>query len=113
MKITFDAKNKSLGRVACQAAVALRGKTSAGYSPNDAPKTKVKVINVSMIKTTGRKLGQKKYKKYSGYPGSLRYIPMEKIMKKNPGEFFKKVVSGMLPKNKLAKIMLKNLTVEL
>ena len=38
---------------------------------------------------------------------------MEKIMKKNPGEFFKKVVSGMLPKNKLAKIMLKNLTVEL
>ncbi len=112
-EIIIDAENRSLGRVAAETASRLRGKTSVKYLPNIAPKTRVKVINLSKIKITGAKLEQKTYKKYSGYPGNLRYISMEKLMAQNPRMLFKKTVKGMLPKNKLAKEILKNLTVEL
>ena len=112
-EIIIDAENRSLGRVAAETASRLRGKTSAKYLPNIAPKTRVKVINLSKIKITGAKLEQKTYKRYSGYPGGLRYISMKKMMEQNPKMLFEKTVKGMLPKNKLMKEILKNLTVEL
>ncbi len=111
-EIIIDAKNRVLGRVATEVAVALRGKNTSEYIPNAAPKIKVKVINFTKVKMTGKKTEQKTYKKYSGYPGSLRYTPFSKMMEKDPQKLFKKIVNGMLPKNKLTKEFLRNLTVE-
>ncbi len=111
MEIIIDAKNKALGRVASCAATHLMGKNKAGYAPNVSPKTRVKVINLSEAKIIGKKLEQKVYKRHSGYPGNLKSITLGKAMEKNPIAAFKKIVEGMLPKNKLKKIMLKNLIV--
>ncbi len=111
--ITIDAKNKSLGRTATEAALALRGKTDVRYLPNVAPKISVKVINISGAKIMPEKAKGKYYKKHSGYPGSLKYIPFLKLWEKNPKMTFKKIVTGMIPKNKLRNKILKNLIVEL
>lgn len=113
MEIIIDAKNKSLGRVAAETAKNLTGKTNTGYLPNAIPKTSVKVINLSAAKISKKKLEQKTYRKYSGYPGNLKYISLKKVMEKNSKTAFKGIVRGMLPKNKLQKIFLKNLIIEL
>lgn len=110
--IIIDAENKPLGRVASQVAKYLRGKMSPAFIPNLVPQVIVKVINTSKIKITGKKLEQKTYKKYSGYPGSLKYIPLKKSIEKDQKLFFKNVVKGMLPNNKLRGKILKNLIID-
>ncbi len=113
METVIDAKNRSLGRVATEAANVLRGKTSATYSPNIMPKIKVKVVNISQAKTTGKKYEQKKYMRHTGYPGGIKYTSLKKITAENPKAGFKKIIRGMIPNNKLRKEILKNLIVEL
>ena len=110
--IVINATNKSLGRIATKAAILLRGKDRPDFAPNKAPNTKVKIISMDKVKITGNKLEQKTYSKYSGYPGGLKQIPMKKLHKEKPEEIFKKAVWGMLPKNKLRKIIIKNLIIE-
>jgi len=109
---TIDAKNRPLGRVASETAVLLRGKNSADFQPNLAPKIQVKVLNVDKIKLTGNKFLTKEYQRYSGYPGGLKKIKFQKIFTQKPELVFKKAVEGMLPKNKLKKKFLQNLIFE-
>ena len=111
-EIIIDAKDRTLGRIATETAHNLMAKADAGYSPNIAPKLRVKVINLSEAKIFEKKIGQTTYKKYSGYPGSLKYLPVKKFWEKNPDMTFKRIVRGMLPKNRLRKGILKNLVIE-
>lgn len=99
--------------MASDVALILRGKRGTEFTPNIAPKIQVKVINLSSAKINQKKIEQKVYKRYSGYPGNLKYIPLKKFMEKNPKTAFKRIVRGMLPGNKLRKQILKNLIVEL
>lgn len=109
---TLDAKNNSLGRVASEAAKMLMGKDSASYQANVVVDEKVQIINASKIKLEPKKLKQKVYQKYSGYPGGLKEQTMEvMIAKKGYGEIFKKAVYGMLPANRLRKLRMKNLEI--
>ena len=109
---TIDAQNKSLGRVASEAAVVLMGKTDADYKPNVVKDVKVQIINASKAKIHPKKMDDKLYKRYSGYPGGLKETPMKKVVeKKGYSELFKMAVRGMLPANKLRPLMLKNLQV--
>jgi len=110
---TIDAKGRSLGRVASEAAAILRGKNDANFQSNVAPVLKLTVSNVSQIKLTGQKAKQKEYKTYSGYPGSLRFTKLEELVaKKGKAEVFRRAVFGMLPKTKLQTKMVKNLIVK-
>lgn len=107
--VEIDAENKSFGRVASSVASALRGKTLASFTPNAVPKIKVKVLNLEKITFTGKKLEQKEYGSYSGYPGSLKTLGFKGLFEKNPRSVFKKTVERMLPKNRLRKEAIKNL----
>lgn len=111
--IIIDAKNKALGRTAAETAATLRGKKDVHYLPNVTPKMRVKVINLSGAQLIPKKIKQKTYKRHTGYPGNLKSIPLSKLWDKNPKMTFKKIVSGMLPKNKLRNEILKNLVIEL
>lgn len=112
MEYVIDAKNKILGRIASEAAFALRGKKEVNFIPNRIPDVKVKIINLDKIKISEKKIKQKKYKRYSGYPGGLKIISLEKILeKKGIGYVFKKAVMGMLQKNKLRNKIIKNLVI--
>ncbi len=112
MEYTIDAENRSLGRVASEAAVLLRGKNSPDFKPNAVPDVKVKILNLKKIKLTGNKMKEKTYKRYSGYPGGLKTIKYGEEFIKRPEKTFTKTVERMLPKNKLKKIFLKNLVFE-
>ncbi len=112
-KYTIDATGRSLGRVAQEAAVFLMGKNLVDYERHLIPNVFVNVINVSKIKNTQKKLKQKKYAHYSGYPGGLRYETMEQVIsQKGYGEVMKRAVYGMLPTNKLRPLMMKNLIIQ-
>ncbi|MFC1721059.1 50S ribosomal protein L13 [Patescibacteria group bacterium] len=109
---TIDAQNKSLGRVASEAAKVLMGKDKADYKPNVVADVKVEIKNASKIKINPKNLDNKLYKRYSGYPGGLKETPMKKVIeKKGYSELFEMAVRGMLPANRLRQIMLKNLSI--
>ncbi|MEK7453080.1 MAG: 50S ribosomal protein L13 [Patescibacteria group bacterium] len=107
---TIDAKDKILGRLASEIAWYLMGKDNPTFQRHnlDASNT-VHVFNTDSMKFTGNKLEQKIYFKHSGRPGSLKKTTLGDIMEKDSTEVLKKAVNGMLPKNKLKPIMLKQL----
>ena len=109
---TIDASGKVLGRLATQIAVLLRGKHKPTFVPYKDEGDSVVVKNIKNLKFTGKKLEQKKYYRYSGYPGGLKETPLKKLFTEKPAEVLKKAVWGMLPRNKLRKEMIKRLKIE-
>ena len=106
-----DAKDKILGRLAVKIAVILRGKHKAIFSPSLDTGDGVIVINASKIRVTGRKLKQKVYRRYSGYPGGLREVTLEAMLKKKPATVIQLAVRRMLPSGPLGRDILKKLKV--
>jgi large subunit ribosomal protein L13 len=112
MEHTLDAQNQKLGRLASQAASILMGKNRADFARNAIPDIKLKISNAGKIITTNRKMDEKIYKNYSGYPGGLRERSMKKVVSdKGMKEALRIAIKGMLPKNKLRDRMMKNLII--
>ncbi|MBU4480331.1 50S ribosomal protein L13 [Patescibacteria group bacterium] len=112
MEHTIDATEKKLGRVASEAAILLMGKNKADFEKNIVASVKVNITNASKLNIDPKKLDNKEYKNYSGYPGGLKIRKMKQVIgKKGVSEVVKKAVYGMLPSNKLRAIMMKNLIV--
>jgi len=110
-KYKFDATDKASGRLATQISTILMGKNKTDYMPNfDNVNVKIIVENVDKLKFTGKKLDQKEYIHYSGYPGGLKRVPIKKVMDKNPKKVLLHAISRMLPKNKLRTPRLKRVT---
>jgi len=106
-----DAKNEILGRMAAKIAVLLKGKHKTIYSPNLDTGDGVIVINAAKIKVTGRKLQQKVYRRFSGYPGGLREVLLDDMLKKRPTMVIRLAVRRMLPGGPLGRDLLKKLKV--
>ena len=110
---TVDAKDQALGRVASRVAALLNAKDSIHFVKNRVADVSVKVINASKVKITGNKMKESVHKSYSGYPGGLKEMPLAYVVeKKGFSELISHAVKGMLPKNKLQDIRMKNLTIE-
>jgi large subunit ribosomal protein L13 len=109
---TIDASGKPVGRIATEAALALRGKNAPSFECHIAPEVKVEIVNADKMSIYAPKLKQKKYTHYTGYSGGLRQARLEEVLeKKGPEEVIRKAVYGMLPGNKLRPVMMKNLIV--
>jgi large subunit ribosomal protein L13 len=106
-----DAEGQTLGRLASQIAIILRGKHKTIFTPHVDCGDYVIVINAEKIHVTGRRLEQKKYYRHSGYPGGLREISLADQLKRFPTRPVELAVKGMLPKNKLGRKMFKKLKV--
>lgn len=106
-----DARDKILGRLAARVAAVLRGKHKAIFSPHLDTGDGVIVINASKIKVTGRKLKNKLYRRYSGYPGGLREVTLETMLRDKPATAIRLAVERMLPKGHLSRKMLNKLKV--
>jgi len=96
-----DAKGQILGRLATKIASLLIGKNKPYFVPHLDCGDYVVVVNASQVKVSGRKAQQKKYYRYSGYPGGLKEITFSQQMVKDPTRIIWHAVAGMLPKNKL------------
>ena len=109
---TIDATNKKIGRVASEAASLLMGKNLTNFERNSAPKVTVTITNSSKADIHDKKLTEKEYVTYTGYPGGINTQTMKKMIEnKGHSEVFRNAVYGMLPSNKLKTIMMKNLVV--
>ena len=106
-----DVDSKVLGRVATQIANVLRGKNKPTFTPSVDTGDFVVVVNAAKIALTGKKFSDKTYYSHSGYVGGLKEISAAKLIDKKPEDLIKKAVKGMLPKNKLARHMLKKLKI--
>lgn len=109
--VLIDAQGRILGRLATRIAKILQGKHKACFTPNSICGDKVVVINAEQIRVTGKKVKEKIYDKYSGYPGGRKEINLKQLTEKNPTKALRYAVSGMLPKNKLRKEMLRSLKI--
>ncbi len=106
----IDASGRALGRVATEAAMILRGKTTPDYARHIAPKVRVEISNAGRLKISGNKLTAKTYSRYSGYPGGLRQPSMSDVAAKHGlTEPLRHAITGMLPRNKLRAKLLSQL----
>lgn len=97
----FDAKGMILGRLATEIALILSGKNRVDYTPHIDAGDFVVVINTDKIDVTGGKEKKKVYYSFSGYPGGIHSITLEKLREKDSRKIIEKAVYGMLAKNKL------------
>lgn len=107
----IDVTGKRLGKVATQVAVLLKGKHKASYLPHVYDGDKVVIVNSDQLDIETKKSEVKMYHRYSGYPGGITSISLEKLFKKDSREVVRQAIYGMLPKNRLRKLMLKNLEI--
>jgi large subunit ribosomal protein L13 len=106
-----DAEGKVLGRLASEIAKRLRGKHKPVYTPHVDTGDFIIVVNAQKILLTGKKLTDKIYYRYSGYPGGLKATSAGKMLKEKPEDLLKIAVRGMLPKNSLGRQMLRKLKI--
>lgn len=99
----IDAANKPLGRVADKAAVLLRGKHKATYTPHQDCGDHVVIINAEKAILTGAKAEQKYYRHHTGWVGGLKEVKYGILMDKNPEFAMELAVKGMLPNNSLGR----------
>jgi len=107
----IDAEGEILGRLATQIATILRGKNKPNYTPSMDLGDYVVVINAEKIKVTGNKLKGKIYRYHTSYPGGLKSVTLETLLKKKPELVVKKAVQGMIPHTKLGRTMIKKLKI--
>lgn len=107
----IDAKDKVLGRIATGVARILRGKHKAIFTPHVDCGDYVVIINAKDIRVTGKKMEDKLYKRYSGYPSGLKETPLEEMLKKKPTEALRHAIKGMIPKGRLGRETFKKLKI--
>jgi len=106
-----DASGKTLGRLASQIAMRLKGKHKAGYSPHVDMGDHIVVLHAEKIAVTGNKLDDKLYHHHTGHLGNLKTIALGKLLQEHPERVLEYAVKGMLPKTTLGRRMLRKLHV--
>ena len=107
--VVIDATDLVLGRLAARLALVLRGKNKPSFTPHMDCGDNVIVINADKIRLTGKKMTDKVYVRYTGYPGGQRFTTPKELLAKKPTEVLRMAVKGMLPKNRLGSKLLGNL----
>lgn len=100
-----DAEGEVLGRMASKIATILRGKHKPEYTPHVDCGDMVIVVNAEKFRLTGKKLDQKTYSRYSGYPGGQKVVNARELLAKKPTDIVENAVRNMLPKSKLGRAM--------
>ena len=109
--VVVDATDQSLGRLGSKVAKLLRGKYKPNFTPHVDCGDNVIVINAAKVKITGSKATDRIYLRFTGYPGGQREYTPGDLLNKSPEKLIRKVVKGMLPKNRLGNAILGNLYV--
>lgn len=107
----IDAEGQILGRLASEIAMIIRGKRKPCFTPHSDCGDNVIVINAEKIQLTGKKMDEKYYVRYTGYPGGQRIRSVKEQLKRKPIAVIEHAVKGMLPKNTLGRELFRNLYV--
>jgi len=107
----IDADGVVLGKLASKAAMLLMGKHKPTYTPFLDTGDHVVVINAAKVRLAGRKEQQKVYRHFTGYPGGLVEMGVQRVKATRPARMVEDAIFGMLPKTKLGKQMYRKLKV--
>jgi large subunit ribosomal protein L13 len=106
-----DATGRTLGRLATQIANVLKGKHKPIYTPGMDCGDCVIVVNADKVRVTGKKLDDKIYYHFSGYPGGLKAISLREQLASHPERVIQAAVLGMLNRNRQRRQLIKKLKV--
>ena len=106
-----DAEGKTLGRIATEIALRLRGKHKVEYTPHVDTGDYIIVINAEKVTVAGNKFKNKVYYSHSGFPGGLKSTTFDKLQAAKPEMIIEKAVKGMLPRGPLGRAMYRKLKV--
>ena len=109
--VVVDATDKTLGRLATQIAMVLRGKHKPEFTPNADTGDYVVVINAEKVRVTGNKLQGKVYWRHTEHPGGIKSQTLNQLLEKHPERVIEKAVKGMLPKGPLGYAQFRKLKV--
>ena len=107
----IDADGAVLGRLAVQVADVLRGKNKPVYTAHLDAGDFVIVINAEKVKVSGKKETAKEYMSYSGWKGGEKYTTVAQLRATQPDMLIHRAVKGMIPKNRLGRVLLTKLKV--
>jgi large subunit ribosomal protein L13 len=107
--VVLDAKDQVLGRFASQAAMILRGKHKANFTPHVDCGDNVIIINADKIRLTGRKWTEREYISHTGFPGGQRFVTPAKLIVQKPTAVIERAIYGMIPKNRVGNALKSNL----
>jgi len=106
-----DAEGKTLGRLATELALRLRGKHKPQYTPHVDTGDYIVVVNAGKVRVTGNKLADKMYYRHTGYVGHLKSMSLGKLLDHAPTRAIEIAVKGMLPRGPLGRAMFRKLRV--
>jgi len=109
--LLVDADGMSLGRLAAQVALILRGKHKPTFTPHVDTGDYVVIINSDKVVLTGNKMTDKYYFFHSGYVGHDKHIQAKHMLETKSDFAVMRAIKGMLPKNSLGREMIKKLKV--
>ena len=107
----FDAEGQTLGRLATEIAIALRGKDKPTFTPFLDMGDFVIVTNAAKVKLTGQKTSQKFYRRHTGYLGGLKEVRLDDQLRAHPDRVIRAAVWGMIPKGRLGRQQIRHLKV--
>jgi large subunit ribosomal protein L13 len=109
--VLLDATDKTLGRLATEIAMRLRGKHKPEFTPHVDTGDYVVVVNAEKIRVTGNKLEDKTYYRHTGWVGGIKETALRDLLEKHPERVIEKAVKGMLPRGPLGYAQLGKLKV--
>lgn len=109
--LIVDAEGVPLGRLAVQVATVLMGKHRPEWTPQVDSGDYVIITNAQKVGLTGKKADQRLKTRWSGYPGGLKAETYGQVRERRPEKLISDAVRRMLPKNRLSRVMLKNMMV--
>ena len=107
----YDAEGQTLGRLATEIAIALRGKDKPTFTPFLDMGDFVIVTNAAKVKLTGQKTSQKLYRRHTGYLGGLKEVRLDDQLRLHPDRVIRAAVWGMIPKGRLGRQQIRHLKV--
>ncbi len=107
----IDATGKTLGRLASEAARILRGKHKPIFTPHIDVGDHVVIINAEKVRLTGKKPEKKLYIYHTRYPGGLKVMNYEKLLRTRPERAVERAIWGMIPHNRLGRKIFRKLRV--
>ncbi|ATG97206.1 50S ribosomal protein L13 [Mesoplasma lactucae] len=93
-----DAEGQTVGRLATQVAMVLRGKHKPTFTPHINNGDHVIIINADKVAFTGKKEQGKNYYHHSMYPGGLKRRNVATVRERKPEFILENAVRLMLPK---------------
>jgi large subunit ribosomal protein L13 len=106
--LLVDAENETVGRLASKVAYLVRGKHKTAYTPHVDCGDNVVIINAEKVRFSGKKMDEKVYTRYTGYPGGQRFATPKMLLAKTPERLLEHAIGRMLPKTRLGDRLRRN-----